>query len=306
MIIKIILILILLSCIAKDKTPEWYKKTQENTEQTLYGYGAASSKAQAIEDALADLKQRIYTSLSSHTFMQDKSINGNNINEYSRTVKSKVPDIPIANYSIQNEMQSVKTYYIQVYVYRQSLVDVVHEKLRYERQEIEPIIQQYSSTANEIHKVELINTLKNKCDKHMETERFYNSLGFATPNKLCTPVYKTYHNFKIDNIVEIANTHPLIQKMLTNVFLHKFTVAQKSHNVITYKTNIQTKKINDMFIAGVKIDIFQQNTNATYPKHCIGNSTKLESDAIEKALQTCIYESYNVTFEKFFNLDKSL
>ena len=274
----------------------------ENTSSEVYGYGASHNKEQAIHDALSNLKERIYASVSSNVFMNDVSVNGKAENEYTRTVKTKIPAIAITNYSIQQVYFSNNIFYVNVTAERGAIADTVFEQIQKERSAISSLLSEYSSTQNEIHKVQIINTVKKQCDAHTETERFYNGLGYMVPNPMCPEIYKAHHNFKVENTVEIAHTNPMIQEMLINVFAKKFTVVPKSNNIITYKTKVQTKKSDDTFLSGVTINIMQHNTSETYQKYCVGSSSESSEKATENAFQACIVQSRNVVFEEFFNL----
>ncbi len=303
--LKIFLFFVLLiSCTQKpsEDVPQWYITTEENTSSQVYGYGASHNKEQATHNALSNLKERIYASVSSNIFMNDVAINGKSENEYTRTVKTQIPTIAITNYAIERVYFSNDTYYVEVVAERGTIADTVFEQIQKERTAISSLLTQYQTTQNEVHKVQIINNLKKQCDAHTETEHFYNGLGYMVPNPICPEIYKRHHNFKVENTIEIANTNPIIQEMLINIFSKKFTITQKSSNVITYKTKVQTKKTEDTFLSGVTIDIMQHNTSETYKKHCVGSSAESAEKATENAFMTCLVQSRNVVFEEFFNL----
>jgi hypothetical protein len=65
-----------------SKVPDWYVNSEQNTDAIIYGVGSSANREQAIEDALSNLKERVYTSVSSKKFIQDIVVNEQISNEY--------------------------------------------------------------------------------------------------------------------------------------------------------------------------------------------------------------------------------
>jgi hypothetical protein len=299
---KLALVFIFFCCSKQENVPSWYIQNQQNTNEILYGYGASPNKDQSAQEALSNLKERIYTSISSKTFVQNKSVNGKQENEYSKSIKMQIPQITIQNYTVDKTEFANGIYYTIVRVEREILADSIYVEIQKLQEQINPNIKLYNSTQNEIHKVQIINNLKQQCNDYTELEHFYNGIGYFAPNNPCMEVNKIYHNFMIENTVQIANTNPLIQEILTNVFSKKFTVSKKSENIITYNTQVKTTEITNSFMSGITINILQHNTPEKYQKHCIGSSSESKDKSIENAFQNCLMESKNMVFEEFFNI----
>jgi hypothetical protein len=299
---KLALLFIVFSCSKQENPPSWYIQNQQNTNEILYGYGASPNKDQSVQEALSNLKERVYTSISSKTFIQNQSINGKQENEYSKSIKMQIPQITIQNYTVEKTEFTNGIYYTVTRVEKEALADSIYTDIQKLKEQINPKLKLYNSTQNELHKVQIINNLKQQCNNYTELERFYNSIGYFAPNNPCMEVNKTYHNFMIENTVQISNTNPLIQEILTNVLSKKFTVLQKSENVITYNTQVKTTEITNSFMSGVTINIIQHNTPEKYQKHCIGSSSESKEKSIENAFQNCLVASRNMVFEEFFNI----
>lgn len=293
--------ILFLSCCGSLSVPEWYINTQENTNNTLYGYGASIDKSQSVHEAITNLQERVYVSLSSKTSMQDASINGKSVNEYSKNIKIKIPKISITNYKIEKSELVKNVYYTFVSIDKLSLVESVAKKLQKTNESIQNLFNEYNSTKHSVQKVFAINSLNEKCQSQVDIQNFYNALGYMIPNSICEDVSKLYQTFKTTNDIHIVNSNPSVYSMLVNIFSQKFTLNNKSQNIITYSIKSKTSKISNGFLAGVTINIIQYNTDEAFYKNCIGTSNISEDKAIENAIEKCYDESKNITFEEFFN-----
>jgi len=301
--ITIISLILYVSC-SKDNgvPPEWFLEEQQNTDATLYGTGQSPAREQAIENAIGNLKEKIYTSVSSTTFLQDKLTNEKTVNEYKKTIKMKTPSITIQNYQIVKIEFRNDIYYATVSVSKVKIIDLIHENLLTKSQKIKPQIERYTMTKNLIKKVKLISELASSCVEYLELERFYNALGFLMEEQICVNSMKEYDQFATKYKVEITNTNPVIHDALSYAFAKKFMLLQRAENVITYNTKIKTTPLNGGYFSGVTIYIMQHNSDEKFEKRCVGNSIKSESEAVNAALEMCLSESKTQTFEEFFNL----
>jgi hypothetical protein len=282
--------------------PQWFLEEPQNTESTLFGTGQSSEKNASIENALANLKEKIYISLSSSTMVQDFTANENSANEYKKTVRMKTPPINIQNYKVEKTEFKKGEYYTTVSVAKARVVGLLSDSLIKKGQKIKPQIEQYNLTKNLVTKVKIISQIHTKCNEYIELERFYNALGFAMEENFCQPIINEYNNFATKHKVEIVNTNPVIYDTLSYVFARKFTLLQKAENVITYKTAIETTQVNGTHLAGLTITIMQHNSQEKFEKKCIGNSATSQSQATNAAFEVCLNQAKNQTFEEFFNL----
>lgn len=282
--------------------PQWFLEEPQNTESTLFGTGQSSEKNASIENALANLKEKIYISLSSSTMVQDFTANENSANEYKKTVRMKTPPINIQNYKVEKTEFKKGEYYTTVSVAKARVVGLLSDSLIKKGQKIKPQIEQYNLTKSLVTKVKIISQIHTKCNEYIELERFYNALGFAMEENFCQPIINEYNNFATKHKVEIVNTNPVIYDTLSYVFARKFTLLQKAENVITYKTAIETTQVNGTHLAGLTITIMQHNSQEKFEKKCIGNSATSQSQATNAAFEACLNQAKNQTFEEFFNL----
>ena len=300
----IISVIVFASCSRQDETspPQWFLEEPQKTQTTLYGTGQSSEKDASIENALANLKEKIYISLSSSTMMQDSITNENSANEYKKTVRMKTPPINIQNYTVEKTEFKKGEYYTTVSVSKEKVVDSLSDNLIQKGQKIKPQIEQYNLTKNLITKVKIIGQINEKCKEYTELERFYNALGFAMNENICQEIVNEYNNFATKHKVEIVNTNPVIYDTLSYTFAKKFTLLQKAENVITYKTAIETTQVNGTHLAGLTIIIMQHNSQEKFEKKCIGNSATSQSQATNAAFEACLNQAKNQTFEEFFEL----
>jgi hypothetical protein len=282
--------------------PKWFLEEPQNNEKTLYGTGESSERNSAIENALANLKEKVYISLSSVTTMQDIIAGKELANDYKKTVKIKTPNINIQNYKIEKTKFTDGQYYAIVSVEREKIVDLLNDNLLKKGQKIKPQIERYNFTKNIITKVQMINKINAQCTEYTELERFYNALGFTMNDNFCQEIIDEYNNFGTKHKIEIVNTNPIIHDTLSFVFAKKFTLLQKSNSVITYKTSVQTTNVDGMFMSGLTIDIIQFNSNDKFAKKCIGSSTVSQEKATNAAFELCLNQAKNQTFEEFFGL----
>ncbi len=274
----------------------------QNNETTLYGTGQSSEKDAAIENALANLKEKVYLSLSSSTTMQDVSTGNSVANEYKKTVKMRTPSINIPNYIVEKVDLKKGEYYAIVSVSKAKVVDLLNDNLLKMAQRIKPQIERYNLTTNLIVKVKAIQKLHAQCVEYNELERFYNSLGFSMNDPFCQKVVNEFNNFAVSNKIEIVNTNPTIYDTLSFVFAKKFTLLQKAENIITYKTSVSTTEMNGTFLSGLTIVIMQHNSEVKFEKKCIGDSVTSQANATNAAFEACLNQAKNQTFEEFFNL----
>ena len=285
-----------------QEPPKWFLEEPQNNETTLYGTGQSLEKNASIENALANLKEKIYISLSSSTTMQDSITNENSANEYKKTVKMKTPPINIQNYTVEKTEFKKGEYYTTVSVSKAKVVDLLNDNLIKKGQKIKPQIEQYNLTKNLVTKVKIIAQINIKCKEYIELERFYNALGFAIDENFCQPIINEYNNFATKYKVEIVNTNPIIHDTLSYVFAKKFTLLQKAENIITYKTAVETTQVNDTHLTGLTIVIMQHNSQEKFEKKCIGNSATSQAQATNAAFEACLNQAKNQTFEEFFGL----
>ena len=300
---NLFVLLCFVACSSNIKTPEWFLMGKQNDEQFLYGYGAGSTKGSAEYEALANLKERVYTTISSEEFMQDVAVNSKVQNEYFKKINAKTINIAIQNYEISQIKEEKGTIFVEIKTDRKKVADWVFDNLKQQSAKILPKIIEYENTQNVITKLQVIENLKEMCEKYMQIEKFYNGMGFAMPQRVCTPVLQVYHNFKIENTVQIAHTNPVVEEILFNIFSKWFTILQNSPNVISYKTTVKTENISGSDVASVKIDILQNNTQGgTYSKHCIGSSSQSKQKAVETAYHNCLMQSKGLLFGEFFEM----
>ena len=286
----------------EENPPTWFINEEQNTANTLYGTGEALNKDQSVENALANLKEKIYTSVSSQSIMQNTFVDEKTANEYRKTVKIKTPQITFRNYKIEKTTLQNNTYYTIVSVNKNQLVETVFDNLTKQSQKITPKIEQYHNTKNIIKKVIIIQDISQKCNEYMELERFYNALGFAMEENLCNEMITEYNQFQNKYIIEITNTNPVVHDTLSYVFAKKFTLMQKANYTITYKTNIKTTQIEDKYLSALTIQIIQHNANDIFEKKCIGSSFQSAKNATDMAFESCLNQAKDQTFEEFFNI----
>lgn len=301
----IISVIVFAGCSKKSEIstpPQWFLEEPQNTETTLYGTGQSSEKNASIENALGNLKEKIYISLSSSTMMQDSITNENSANEYKKTVRMRTPPINIQNYTVEKTEFKEGEYYTTVSVAKEKVVDLLSDNLITKWQKIKPLIEQYNTTKNLIIKVKMISQINAKCKEYIELERFYNALGFAMNENFCQEIVNEYNNFPTKYKVEIVNTNPVIYDTLSYIFAKKFTLLQKAENVITYQTSVQTMQVNGTYLTGLTVTIMQHNSQEKFEKKCIGNSVASQAQATNAAFEVCLNQAKNQTFEEFFDL----
>lgn len=289
---------------SKNTPPSWYINGKENTNDVIYGYGFGNTKESAEYVALSNLKERIFTSVSSKIIMQNITINDKTSNEYSHIIKTKMPNIVIPAHNISRIQSKKNEVFVEITVDKFKLADSILLDLNKSNDKISPLLKEFLLTRDSIKKIQLIKQLEEKCENYLDLERFYNGIGFALPNNSCLNIIKSYYNFKIENDLQIINTNPAIYEMFVNTFSKKMTISPKSQNIISYKTNIKTQKIDGSFIAGVEINIIQSNVSNVYKKNCTGSSMESKEKAVENAINNCLLESKNLLFEEFFKISK--
>lgn len=301
---KILLILLLVSsCGVGVKTPDWFLMGKKNDDEFVYGYGSGLTKGTAEYDALANLKERIYTVVSSEEFMQDVAVNNKMQNEFFKKINAKSVDVAIQSYEISKIDNQKEVIFIEIKADKKKLADWVLDSLKNRSSKILPKVTEYQNAENVIQKLEVVKNLKEMCGIYVRLEKFYNGLGFAMPQRICTPILQVYYNFKNENTVQISHTNAVIEEILFNVFSKRFTISQNSKNMISYKTSVKTEKLSSANVASVKIDIFQNNAKSNfYSKNCVGSSSKGSKEAIENAYNNCLLQAKGLLFSEFFNI----
>lgn len=296
---KIFLLLLLFSCVAK--TPKWYIQPQQNTEEMLYGVGAAPNQEQAIEEALANLKEKIYTSVSSSKFIQDIVVNEKMANEYNNTIKLKTPEIPISNYNVVQTEERAGIFYTMVEVNRHSVGEVVNNMLEENAEELKAQFRLFYYTSDIIQKNFILEDVYKKCTKHLEVERFYTGLGYLFPDNTCTEVVKTRYNMPIEHPIQIVNSNPDLYPIIVNIFAKKFNITNDKNHIVSYKTDIKTENLsNGNYITGINVDIIQYNVPRVYKIKCVGSSSVSAKESINVAVNECLERTKSQSFEDFF------
>jgi hypothetical protein len=296
---KILLLLFLISC--AGKVPDWYINTQGNTDEMLYGVGSAASKEQAVEEALSNLKQQVYTSVSSSKFIQDLVLNQQVASEYLNNIKLKTPNIPVANYKITRLEKEGDTFYAMIEVQRKTLGENIYEIIDSKTEEFNSKFELFYNTLDYVKKVSIIDELYEQCIKHLEIERFYASLGYLYPGNICGKIIKTKYNLASEYPIQLVNSNVKLLPVIVNIFAKKFNIVPESSHVISYKTDVKTETLNnDNYITGIKISIMQYNVAKKYEIQCVGSSSVSAEESIDIAIKSCIERSEKEKFEEFF------
>lgn len=280
--------------------PEWYLKTPENNSSTIYGVGASTNKEQAIEEALSNMKERIYTSVSSSKFIQDIAINKEITNEYKSNVKLQTPNVPIPNYKVEEIQETGKNTYIIVAASRAEVAESINKILENNASKIRPYFMRFHDTLDIVEKVFIIDDLYEKCTKHFEIERFYNGLGFIYPDNICTEVYKTSYNLRPELPVQVVNSDIKVLPILIAVFEKKLNIDENSKRTVSYSTQFKTEQEGGSFITGLTLNIMQYNVPKVYTKKCVGNSSVSKGKSIDAAIAACLEKAQKQSFEEFF------
>jgi hypothetical protein len=297
---KILLFLLLFACVS-SKVPDWYVNSEQNTDAIIYGVGSSANREQAIEDALSNLKERVYTSVSSKKFIQDIVVNEQISNEYVNNVKLKTPNIPISNYKVTKIEEKNGTFYAMVQVEKQKLGEVINEMLNENTEELKSEFAAFNNTPDIVKKVFIIDGLYEKCVKHFEIERFYTSLGYLYPDNTCTEAVKTRYNLAVEHPVQIVNSNAKLFPVIVNIFAKKFNITETNARAISYKTDIKTEDLNNgNYITGISMDIMQYGVAKIYTIKCVGNSTVSKDAAIDAAITNCVEKSKKQSFQEFF------
>lgn len=290
--------LLLFSC--GKSIPEWYLKTPENNNDTIYGVGAAANKDQAIQDALSNMKERIYTSVSSTKFIQDMAINHKIINEYKNNIKLQTPNIPIPNYQVEAIEEIKGNVYVIVTANKIKVSEAINGILVDSANKLRPHLIHFNNTPNLVDKALIIDDIYNQCTKHLEIERFYNGLGFLFPDNICTEIYKGHYNLPAEYPVQIINSDTKVFPILITIFAKKFNIDEKSTKMVSYSTQFKTEEVNNAFITGLTLSIMQYNVPKVYTKKCVGNSNVSKEKSIETAIAACLEKAQKQSFKEFF------
>ena len=296
---KILLFLVLISC-TLQKTPKWYIDSQQNTDAILYGVGSSPNKEQAIQEALSNMKEKVYTSVSSSKFIQDMVVNEQIASEYINNVKLKTPNIPISNYKITKIEEKNEVFYAMVEVEKHKLGEGVNEILNESTEELRGKFMSFHNTPDYVKKVFIIDEIYEKCAKHFEIERFYTSLGYLYPDNTCTEVVKTKYNMPVEYPVQIVNSNAKLFPAIVNVFAQKFNINPASKHSVSYKTSIKTEDVGSNYITGITMEIMQYNVAKTYTIKCVGSSSVSAEASVDVATQNCVEQSQTKSFQEFF------
>jgi hypothetical protein len=296
---KILLLLFLISCV--DNVPDWYINTQENTDEMLYGVGAAANKEQAVEEALSNLKQQVYTSVSSSKFIQDMVLNQQVASEYINNVKLKTPNIPVANYKIIKIAKEDETFYAMIEAKKRTLGENIYEIINSNTEEFTSKFELFYNTPDYVKKVSIIDELSDQCIGHLEIERFYTSLGYLYPGNICGKIIKTKYNLSSEYPIQLVNSNAKLLPVIVNIFAKKFNIVPESSHVISYKTDVKTETLsNDNYITGITMNIMQYNVAKRYDIKCVGSSSVSAEESIDVAIKSCVERSEKEKFEEFF------
>ncbi|APC91892.1 hypothetical protein BBG19_1160 [Francisella sp. MA067296] len=94
--------------------PTWFSSDQSNTNEFLYGFGAAKTLEQATQNALADMVQRLQVTVSTTTNFTNTTNNDKISQKLTQQITTTTAQITIPNYNIVNQAELKQIFYIEV------------------------------------------------------------------------------------------------------------------------------------------------------------------------------------------------
>ncbi|MFC4892592.1 LPP20 family lipoprotein [Pseudofrancisella aestuarii] len=125
--------------------PEWYINEINNNEEYIYGIGEGKSLAEATNNALANMIERLQVLVSTNSILETSSNNNSISQQLSLKTKTQTSNVIIQNYQIQNQQQINDRFYVQLKVNKLSAINEIKENIKNKGYEID---HDYKISAN--------------------------------------------------------------------------------------------------------------------------------------------------------------
>ena len=107
--------------------PNWFSSDQPNTDQFLYGFGAAKTLKQATQNALADMVQRLQVTVSTTTRFTNITNNDKISQSLTQQITTITAQITIPKYKVINQAELNQIFYIEVQINKSQTIDDLKE-----------------------------------------------------------------------------------------------------------------------------------------------------------------------------------
>ncbi|AEB28477.1 LPP20 family lipoprotein [Francisella hispaniensis] len=110
-----------------DTVPVWFNSGQPNTDQFLYGFGAAKTLKQATQNALADMVQRLQVTVSTTTNFTNVTTNDKVSQKLTQQITTITAQITIPNYKVINQSELNQIFYVEVQTNKEQTINDLKE-----------------------------------------------------------------------------------------------------------------------------------------------------------------------------------
>ncbi|AVC44565.1 hypothetical protein B4919_07120 [Francisella tularensis subsp. novicida] len=110
-----------------DTVPVWFSSGQPNTDQLLYGFGAAKSLEKATQKALADMVQKLQVTVSTTTNFTNVTTNDKVSQKLTQQITTTTTQITIPNYKVINQSELNQIFYVEVQTNKEQTINDLKE-----------------------------------------------------------------------------------------------------------------------------------------------------------------------------------
>ncbi|AXA33653.1 LPP20 family lipoprotein [Francisella adeliensis] len=264
----------------KPIPPTWIDNTPNNDDLFIYGVGAGETFSKSINNALADMAQRLQVSVSANTSLQTISENKNISQRLIQQVSTTTAQISVPNYSIINQTNSNGTTYVELQVNIKETITTLHKIIKANLEESKLLL---SSIENK-NSLTRFNLTK-KIDKNItKIKSSLRTLLILNPDTDIATYMYSLNNIDNQNLNIKRNINIYIDRNNSGYFYDTL----KKH-IFANGFNITKKQLSNLSLT---LKLTDYDTSNKDYKYCINTKLELQiQDSLSKQLNT---ESYKI------------
>ncbi|GAB4223695.1 MAG: LPP20 family lipoprotein [Francisella sp.] len=259
--------------------PNWFNTNEINTDNTLYGFGSASTLQQATKNALADMVQRLQVTVSATTKFTNIVNNNKTSQNFTQQVTTKTNQITIPNYQIINQTKINNIFYVKIVANKEQAIQDLQEIINSNITQAKQLL----TTTNNKNSLYRFNIAQQVTQKIQLINSSLKTLVILSPDSKINDQIKVINNINNDLLNLKRGLQIYIDKQNSGFFYNsvkKFLLINK-YNI----TNEQ-----DLANIIISLELKDYNYNLNDNKYCIKTKVELQaSDNIDNKLSTKIY-----------------
>lgn len=267
-----------INSLPKATPPSWIDDIPNNDDFFIYGVGAGVSFDRSIENALADMAQRLQVSVSANTSLQTISHNENISQELIQQVSTTTEQINIPNYKIINQSNSNNTFYVEIQVNIKDTIKTLNQKIFSSIQESE-ILLNTAENKNSLARFNLTKKIDSNITKIKSSLR---TLLILDPDVNIADYMRYLNDIDNQNLNLKRNINIYISENASSYF---YVALRKYINVRNF--NITNKLTSNLKLS---LRLVDYNNSSDEGSYCINTKIELQiQDSLSNQLHIRMY-----------------